>query len=109
VLAAVGITMSARGLLDILLEELEWRYAPLERRRRASSGVDEYEGALVTLGQVVASSAAHDDVVGEARAVDEFGQLIVDVDGHEVAISVGDVVHVRPHSVPRRERRRACW
>jgi biotin-(acetyl-CoA carboxylase) ligase len=40
---------------------------------------------------------SRDVIVGRARDVDEYGQLIVEVDGEEVAISVGDVVHVRAH------------
>ena len=34
VLNRTGHHLSARGLLDIFLEELEWRYAPTARRRR---------------------------------------------------------------------------
>jgi hypothetical protein len=38
-----------------------------------------------------------DVLVGLATSVDDFGQLIVVVDGHDVAVTVGDVVHVRAH------------
>jgi hypothetical protein len=37
----------------------------------------------------------NDVLIGLATSVDEFGQLIVVVDGDEVTVTVGDVVHVR--------------
>jgi BirA family biotin operon repressor/biotin-[acetyl-CoA-carboxylase] ligase len=96
VLSRTGITLSARGLLDIFLEELEWRYLQLRDDAGRGELRREYEGALVTIGQVVRVERAQGDAVGEARGVDEFGRLVVDVDGHEMVFSTGDVVHVRP-------------
>jgi biotin-(acetyl-CoA carboxylase) ligase len=51
----------------------------------------------VTLGQVVRVERSRDVIVGLAKSVDEFGQLIVEVDGEDVTVTVGDVVHVRAH------------
>jgi BirA family biotin operon repressor/biotin-[acetyl-CoA-carboxylase] ligase len=96
VLAESSITMAARGLLDIVLEELEWRYALLESDEGRSRLRDEYRRALVTLGRRVVVERTNDLLEGEARDVDDSGRLIVDVDGVEVAVSTGDVVHVRP-------------
>jgi len=97
--AESGVTISPPALLDILLDELETRRTLLDSAEGQASLRDEYQRALETLGQVVRVERAHDVVVGRALSVDEYGQLMVEVDGVEVAISVGDVVHVRPHEV----------
>lgn len=97
VLEATGLTLSARGLVDILLEELEWRYWQVQDDDGRDELRREYEGALVTVGQRVRVERTNDVVVGEARGVDECGRLILDVDGQEMVFSTGDVVHVRPH------------
>ena len=98
VLDETGITLSARGLLDILLEELEGRYAPLHTPQGRADLHAQYEKALVTLGQRVRVERLDDIVVGEARGIDEGGRLIVDVEGLETVFSTGDVVHLRRHS-----------
>ncbi len=98
VLDETGITLSARGLLDILLEELEGRYAPLHTPQGRADLHAQYEKALVTLGQRVSVERLDDIVVGEARGIDEGGRLIVDVEGLETVFSTGDVVHLRRHS-----------
>jgi BirA family biotin operon repressor/biotin-[acetyl-CoA-carboxylase] ligase len=90
------ITLSARALLDILLEELEWRYALLETQEARAVLHAEYERALVTVGQRVRIERLDDVVVGEALGIDGCGRLIVDVDGLEMIFSTGDVVHLRP-------------
>jgi BirA family biotin operon repressor/biotin-[acetyl-CoA-carboxylase] ligase len=95
--AASGVTITASALLDIVLDELETRRAALDSAEGQVRVRDEYRRALATLGQLVRVERTNDVVVGRAVAVDEFGQLIVLVDDHEVAITVGDVVHVRSH------------
>jgi BirA family biotin operon repressor/biotin-[acetyl-CoA-carboxylase] ligase len=95
--AASGVTITAPALLDIVLDELEARRAALDSAEGQVGVRDEYRRALATLGQLVRVERTNDVVVGRAVAVDEFGQLVVLVDGHEVAITVGDVVHVRSH------------
>jgi BirA family biotin operon repressor/biotin-[acetyl-CoA-carboxylase] ligase len=97
VLHETGITLSARGLLDIFLEELEWRYLEILHDHGRVELRREYERALVTLGHTVRVERADGDLVGEALGVDECGRLIVDVEGQEMVFSTGDVVHVRPH------------
>jgi BirA family biotin operon repressor/biotin-[acetyl-CoA-carboxylase] ligase len=97
-LAESGVTITAPALLDILLDELEARRERLDSVEGRAQLRDEYERALVTLGQNVRVEQHHGDIVGIARSVDETGQLIVDVNGEEMAFSVGDVVHVRPHN-----------
>jgi BirA family biotin operon repressor/biotin-[acetyl-CoA-carboxylase] ligase len=97
--AESGVTISPPALLDILLDELEARRALLDSADGQAALRAEYRRALETLGQMVRVDRSQDVIVGRASGVDEYGQLIVVVDGEEVAISVGDVVHVRPHEV----------
>ena len=95
--AESGVTVTAAALLDILLEELEGRRASLDSAEGQSTLREEYRRALVTLGQLVRVERPHDVLVGRATTVDDYGQLVVDVDGEKIAISVGDVVHVRAY------------
>jgi len=92
-----GVTITPTALLDILLEELETRRALLDGAGGQSDLREEYQRALITLGQLVRVERTNDVLVGLASSVDEFGQLIVVVDGEDVAVTVGDVVHVRAH------------
>jgi BirA family biotin operon repressor/biotin-[acetyl-CoA-carboxylase] ligase len=59
--------------------------------------VADYQRYSVTLGSRVRASMPGDrEVVGVARAVDETGRLCVDTGGQTVAISAGDITHLRP-------------
>jgi BirA family biotin operon repressor/biotin-[acetyl-CoA-carboxylase] ligase len=93
--ALTGVTISARGLLDILFEELEPRYARLESEEGRETLREEYRGSLVTIGQRVRIERSEDAVVGDAKDVDACGRLVVDVEGTEMVFSTGDVVRVR--------------
>jgi BirA family biotin operon repressor/biotin-[acetyl-CoA-carboxylase] ligase len=93
--AESGVTISAPALLDILLEELEIRRALLDSVEGQTSLREEYRRALVTLGQLVRVERSQDVIVGRATALDEYGQLIVEVDGEAITVSVGDVIHLR--------------
>lgn len=95
--AESGVTITPPALLDILLDELEARRALLDSSDGQAILRDEYQRALITLGLLVRVERTNDVLVGLATSVDEFGQLIVVVDGEEVAVTVGDVVHVRVH------------
>jgi BirA family transcriptional regulator, biotin operon repressor / biotin---[acetyl-CoA-carboxylase] ligase len=95
--AASGVTITAPALLDIMLEELETRRGLLDSAHGQATVREEYRRALVTLGQTVRVERANDVVVGLAESVDEYGQLLVRTDDDLLAISVGDVVHVRAH------------
>ena len=70
---------------------------------RAAGGADpalvaDYQRYSVTLGSRVRASMPGDrEVVGVARAVDETGRLCVDTGGETVAISAGDITHLRPN------------
>jgi BirA family transcriptional regulator, biotin operon repressor / biotin---[acetyl-CoA-carboxylase] ligase len=69
---------------------------------RAAGGADpaliaDYERYSLTLGSRVRASLPGDrEVVGIARAIDETGRLCVDTGGQTVAISAGDITHLRP-------------
>ena len=69
---------------------------------RAAGGADsalvaDYQRYSVTLGSRVRASVPGDrEVVGTARAIDETGRLCVDTGGQTVAISAGDITHLRP-------------
>jgi BirA family transcriptional regulator, biotin operon repressor / biotin---[acetyl-CoA-carboxylase] ligase len=92
-----GVTISSPALLDILLEELESRRVLLDDINGQVTLRDEYQRALVTLGQSVRVERSHDAIVGLAESVDEYGQLQVRTEDGVITVSVGDVVHVRPH------------
>src|SRR5487761_2022386 len=94
---ASGVTLSARELLDTVLEEAGRRRALLDSAAGRDTLRAEYEGALATLGQRVRVSVVGADHIGHARRVDSAGRLVVEVDGVERTFSAGDVVHLRPH------------
>ncbi|MHB1209305.1 MAG: biotin--[acetyl-CoA-carboxylase] ligase [Acidimicrobiales bacterium] len=95
VLEESGVTIAPRGLLDILLEEVEFRRALLETAEGRESLRQEYERALVTLGQLVRIELVNAVWSGIARGVDASGQLMVDVEGTTMTFNAGDVVHLR--------------
>ncbi|MGA8330726.1 MAG: biotin--[acetyl-CoA-carboxylase] ligase, partial [Mycobacterium sp.] len=69
---------------------------------RSAGGADsalmvDYQRYSVTLGSRVRASMPGDrEVVGIARAVDETGRLCIDTGSATVAISAGDITHLRP-------------
>jgi BirA family transcriptional regulator, biotin operon repressor / biotin---[acetyl-CoA-carboxylase] ligase len=69
---------------------------------RTAGGADpallaDYQRYSVTLGSRVRASMPGDrEVVGIARAVDETGRLCIDTGGETMAISAGDITHLRP-------------
>ena len=95
--AESGVTITPPALLDILLDELEARRILLDSVDGQATLRDEYRRALVTLGQLVRVERTNDVIVGFANSVDDFGQLVVVVDDEEIAVAVGDVVHLRVH------------
>jgi BirA family transcriptional regulator, biotin operon repressor / biotin---[acetyl-CoA-carboxylase] ligase len=58
---------------------------------------DDYRARSLTIGNVVrATLAGGREVVGTARSVDERGRLCIESAGGTVAVSAGDVTHLRP-------------
>jgi BirA family transcriptional regulator, biotin operon repressor / biotin---[acetyl-CoA-carboxylase] ligase len=95
VLAQTGLTIAPRALLDILLEEIDFRRALLNDGEGRLALRSQYIGALATIGQHVRVEQADETLRGLAVGVDDEGRLRVDIDGVVRTFSVGDVVHVR--------------
>jgi BirA family biotin operon repressor/biotin-[acetyl-CoA-carboxylase] ligase len=95
VLEESGVTITPLALLDIVLEELEERRHQLDTEVGQEALRDEYERALLTLGQAVRVETQNGVFVGEARRVDNRGRLVLDTDGGQMKFFVGDVVHLR--------------
>lgn len=91
-----GVTLAARGLLDIVLEGLDARLGLLGSEGGRADLREQYERALATVGRRVRVELAGEVHEGDARRVDATGRLVVDVGGAERAFSAGDVVHLRP-------------
>lgn len=91
-----GVTLVARGLLDIVLEGLDARLELLDAAPGRASLREEYERALATVGRRVRVELAGEAHEGEARGVDHVGRLVVEVGGATRTFSAGDVVHLRP-------------
>ena len=86
-------TLARRILRELALRIDAWRTA---------GGADpaliaDYQRYSLTLGSRVRADLPGDrEVVGIAAAVDETGRLCVDTGGQTVAISAGDITHLRP-------------
>jgi BirA family transcriptional regulator, biotin operon repressor / biotin---[acetyl-CoA-carboxylase] ligase len=86
-------TLTRRLLRELALRIDAWRTA---------GGADpaliaDYQRYSLTVGSRVRASLPGDrEVVGIARAIDETGRLCVDTGGQTVAISAGDITHLRP-------------
>lgn len=98
-LLELGVAAPDRGLLTRrLLLDLGGRIAEWRQASTASSKlIVDYRARSATIGtRVRATLPGGARVVGLARDVDDHGRLEIDVDGQSVAISAGDVVHLRP-------------
>lgn len=66
---------------------------------RSGEVLADYRDACDTLGRRVRVEAESSVLVGRAVDVADTGALVLDVDGREVVVTAGDVVHLRPHEV----------
>ena len=57
---------------------------------------DRYRRQCLTLGSTVTVHRADGDITGLACDIDPNGALIIDIDGRQQCVDVGDVIHVRP-------------
>jgi BirA family biotin operon repressor/biotin-[acetyl-CoA-carboxylase] ligase len=86
-------TLARRILRELALRIEAWRAAG----GADSALIADYQRYSLTLGSRVRASLPGDrEVVGTARAIDETGRLCVDTSGQTVAISAGDITHLRP-------------
>ena len=98
-LLMLGSTMTDRtALLGSILAELSaridsWRRAGGEDPRL----VADYRARSITLGtKVRALLPGQREIVGTATDLDEFGQLHIDTGAQTIAVSAGDITHLRP-------------
>ena len=98
-LLMLGSTMLDRSaLLGSVLASLAAR---IDDWRRAggptSTLVADYRSRSITLGSTVRALLPGDrEIVGTAIDLDEFGQLHIDTGAQTVAVSAGDITHLRP-------------
>jgi BirA family biotin operon repressor/biotin-[acetyl-CoA-carboxylase] ligase len=86
-------------LIGALLRELGGRV--LGWRNADPALMSDYRARSVTIGSEVRATLPGDrEVVGVARSVDDQGRLCIETHGETVAVSAGDVVHLRPFRRP---------
>jgi BirA family transcriptional regulator, biotin operon repressor / biotin---[acetyl-CoA-carboxylase] ligase len=98
-LLSLGVEMPDRDVLVArLLLELGRRVDVWRRAGGADGSLsDDYRARSLTIGNPVRATLPGDrEVVGTALSVDEQGRLRIESNGHTVAVSAGDVVHLRP-------------
>ncbi len=94
-LDALGVRCAADDMARALLDEILSWVSLWEHDDAAVTGA--YRDACSTLGQVVRVSLPDGtQVSGPAVGVDAHGRLVVQQGVDEVALSAGDVVHLRP-------------
>lgn len=99
--AETGLTLAPRGVLDIVLEELEMRRGHLDSKEGRAALRADYERSLSTIGMWVRVEQHDGAREGPARGVDESGRLVVEIDGELEIFGAGDVVHLRSGEVAR--------
>lgn len=95
VLEETGEVVSARDVLDELLETLDVRRGWLDTAEGRVKVLAEWRDALSTLGRRVRVELVGDNFVGVAEDLDEHGALVTSVDGQRRVVTYGDVVHLR--------------
>ena len=90
-----GHPVDRRRLLEAMLDLVERRRHQLDVADGRASLLHELESVTVTVGRRVRVQTSTSTLVGTAVGLDPRGQLIVEVDGVQRVVSVGDVVHLR--------------
>ena len=90
-------TPDRASLTRVLLRELARRVEGWHAANGADAGlIADYRARSVTIGSAVrAILPGGREVLGTARSIDEQGRLHIDAAGGPVAVSAGDVVHLR--------------
>jgi len=101
--AALGREVDEDRLIADYLVALDEQLSALARDAAGASGVrGEVEALCLTLGSDVRVSMPNGEVLlGRAQRLDDEGRLVVASGLEEVAVSAGDVVHVRPGAASR--------
>ena len=93
-----GVTLDPPAVADVLLEGLERRRHLLDTPEGLREVADEFRRSLSTLGRDVTVERFDDIFQARAIDVDDGGRLVLDREGAQVVVDVGDVVHVRRSS-----------
>lgn len=81
-------------LLELGLRIADWR----QPGSPSPKLIADYRSRSATIGsRVRATLPGGGQLVGQAQDIDEQGRLLIDEDGKTVAVSAGDVVHLRPN------------
>ena len=97
-LRTLGVENPDRGQLVVrLLRELGTRLSSWREANGTDAGlIADYRARSVTIGSAVrAILPGGSEVLGVAQSIDEQGRLHIDSDAGTVAVSAGDVVHLR--------------
>jgi BirA family biotin operon repressor/biotin-[acetyl-CoA-carboxylase] ligase len=87
-LAELGRPVDREALLCAILQQIEARYLPLDRRQIHA----DWSHRLITLGQAITVSTPAGQVQGTAESVDQDGTLFLrDLAGNLHPIMIGDV------------------
>ncbi len=89
-----GRRVARTDVLDAVLIELAWRYDDL------GSVMGEYRARCATLGRRVHVTRLRGELTGTATAIADDGSLLVDDGSCVVAVTAGDVAHLRPAPPP---------
>lgn len=89
-----GVPISRDALATDLIRRFDQELTA-SADRGADNLLDRYRGLCVTLGQAVRVEVGHETVEGVATDIDPSGALLLDVDGRQLRVDVGDVTHVR--------------
>jgi BirA family biotin operon repressor/biotin-[acetyl-CoA-carboxylase] ligase len=85
------------ALLVALLDGLERRMASLRSAAGADPLAGDYAAHSLTIGaRVRATLPGEGEIIGEAIRIDEQGRLCIDTGVDVIAVSAGDIVHLRP-------------
>ncbi|MGH9044804.1 MAG: biotin--[acetyl-CoA-carboxylase] ligase [Acidimicrobiales bacterium] len=87
-----------QALLASILGGIARRRGSLEGPETRRELIGELARRTATLGRWVRIDLGHETFLGQARALDENGRLIVDVEGARRVVAAADVVHLRDRS-----------
>lgn len=90
-----GTPVDRSSLATGVVAEMEQKLQQLTRLGQRNL-VDQQRRRSATIGRLVRIESTSAVLEGVATDIDESGALVVDIDGRQQRIDVGDVVHLRP-------------
>ena len=90
-----GAPVSVESLGACLIERFDRELESVEHLG-GDHLLSRYRDRCVTIGQEVRVEMAGEQLVGRATDLDTSGALLVEVEGRQHIVAVGDVVHLRP-------------